>query len=424
MTKPSRILSGKFTKTSCCIIILMVRKILHLDLDAFFCAVEENLDSSLKGKPFAVGGKADQRGVVASCSYAARMYGVRSAMPMRRAQQLCPDLIVISARHGNYSEVSKKVMALIEITPFIEKISIDEAFIEVSDLPKELIDIARELQIRVNTELNLPISIGGATNKLVAKIANDWGKSQNKNPLPPNAITIIPPGEEADFLAPLPVQFLWGIGPKSAERLSNIGITTIGALAKTPNETLEILFGRYGPDLRQRAQGIDHRPISMEQEAKSISNEVTFAQDLTDQKELLQVIRSLAEQVGRRLRRSSVAGTTVQIKLRWSDFTTITRQRTLPSATNIDQEIYELAVALFKENWLTGKPVRLIGVGVSGLGPPVHQLGLWDDDYQKEANLLSAVDELRERFGRDIIKRAGRLQKNQTAEEPNEKTSN
>jgi DNA polymerase-4 len=387
----------------------MVRKILHLDLDAFFCAVEELHDPSLKGKPFAVGGKADQRGVVASCSYAARVFGVRSAMPMGRALRLCPDLIVISSRHGNYSKVSQQVMSLIEISPFIEKISIDEAFIEVTALPEPLVEIARGLQQRVNTELQLPISIGGATNKLVAKIANDWGKLQKKNPHPPNTLTIIPPGEEASFLAPLPVQSLWGVGPKTAEKLAEIGITTIGALADTPPATLEMLFGRFGPDLRKRAKGIDNRPIEMEHEVKSISNEITFAKDLVNENELKQTFRRLSEQVGRRLRQDSLAGTTVQIKLRWSDFTTITRQRTLPSATNLDQEIYDTAVLLFKENWSKGRPVRLIGVGVSGLGPPIHQLNLWDDDHQKEANLLSAVDELRERFGRDIIKRAHRI---------------
>jgi DNA polymerase-4 len=397
----------------------MTRKILHLDLDAFFCAVEEHHDPSLKGKPFAVGGKAEQRGVVASCSYAARMYGVRSAMPMGRALQLCPDLIVVSSRHGNYSEVSKKVMALIEISPLIEIISIDEAFIEVTGLPNPLIEIAQDLQKRVNMELELPISIGGASNKLVAKIANDWGKSQKKGPNPPNAITIIPPGEETAFLAPLPVRSLWGVGPKTAEKLEEIGVTTIGALADAPAATLKMLFGRFGPDLRQRARGIDNRPIETEHEVKSVSNEVTFSKDLTDEVQLLQVFRSLSEQVGRRLRKASLAGTTVQVKLRWSDFTTLTRQTTLPSPTNLDHEIYETAQALFQSNWPKGRPVRLIGVGMSGLGPPIRQLSLWEDNYQKEAELLSAVDELCERFGRDIIQRARRIDRHQS-KDPNE----
>ena len=391
---------------------------LHLDLDAFFCAVEELNHPDLKGKPFAVGGQADQRGVVASCSYAARMFGVRSAMPMGRALKLCPDLIVLSSRHANYSEVSKKVMALIEISPLIEKISIDEAFIDVSGLPESLIEIARMLQQRVNNEMGLPISIGGASNKLVAKIANDWGKSQNKRPTPPNTITIISPGEEASFLAPLPVQSLWGVGPKSAEKLNSVGINTIGALANTPAETLEMLFGRFGPELRERALGIDHRPIETEHEVKSVSNETTFAQDLTDEDTLLKALRHLSDQVGRRLRKASLAGTTIQIKLRWSDFTTITRQVTLPSTTNLDQDIYEAAAALFQQNWNKAKPVRLVGVGVTGLGEPIHQLSLWEDSHQKRASLVNTVDSLRDRFGKDIIKRADQLNVNSAPEEP------
>ncbi len=397
----------------------MTRKILHLDLDAFFCAVEELHDPSLKGKPFAVGGQADRRGVVASCSYAARMYGVHSAMPMSRAQRLCPDLIVVSSRYGSYGEVSNQVMALIEITPFIEKISIDEAFMDVTGLSEPIEELAKSLQKRVNQQLHLPISIGGATNKLVAKIANDWGKAQKKGSTPPNAITIIPPGEEAAFLAPLPVQSLWGVGPKTAEKLEAIGISTIGALADAQPATLEMLFGRFGPDLRQRARGIDDRPISLEHDVKSISNEVTFAKDLTDQEQLEQTFRMLSEQVGRRLRKVNLAGTTIQVKLRWADFSTITRQITLPSATNLDRDIFDQAILLFRENWRVGRPVRLIGVGVSGLGPPVHQLYLWEDDYQKEAKLVNAVDELRERFGRDIIQRADKLKNKKKDREPN-----
>jgi DNA polymerase-4 len=387
----------------------MSRKILHLDLDAFFCAVEVLSRPELKGKPFAVGGKADQRGVVASCSYAARMYGVRSAMPMSRALQLCPDLIVISSRHGQYGQVSQEVMKRLDISPLIEQVSIDEAFIDVTGLPDSMRDIARSLQKRVNTELHLPISIGGASNKLVAKIANDWGKSQKKAPHPPNTITIIPAGDEARFLAPLPVQMLWGIGPKTAEKLAGIGINRIGELAQTPPETLQMIFGRFGPDLRDRALGLDDRPVETEHDVKSVSNEVTFARDLAAYDALEKAFRSLAEQVGRRLRKQSLAGSTIQIKLRWRDFTTLTRQTTLPYVTNLDQEIFETAISLFKENWPEGKPVRLIGVGVSGLGPPTRQLSLWDQDTEKEAHLLKAVDNLREKYGQDIIQRAYHL---------------
>ena len=387
----------------------MPRKILHLDLDAFFCSVEELHNPDLKGKPFAVGGKADHRGVVASCSYAARVFGVRSAMPMSRALQLCPQLMIVSSRHGEYSKISKEVMALIEVSPLIEKISIDEAFLDVSVLPEPLIEIAEGLQRRVNHELQLPISIGGATNKLVAKIANDWGKSHKKSAEPPNTITIIPPGDEASFLSPLRVQSLWGVGPKTAERLEQIGVKTIGDLAATPAATLKMLFGRFGPDLIDLARGIDNRPVETEHTVKSISNEITFSHDQTETRRLLNTLRALSEKVGSRLRKASLAGTTIQIKLRWSDFTTITRQTTLTSATNLDQEIFDAAVALFRENWPKGKPVRLMGVGVTGLGPPAYQLSLWDDFHQQEARLLNAVDNLRERFGRDIIKRGHQI---------------
>ncbi len=382
---------------------IMVRKVLHLDLDAFFCSVEELRNPSLRGKAFAVGGKADQRGVVTSCSYAARQFGVRSAMPMSRALRLCPNLIIIPTKHGNYREVSRQVMALIDISPLVEQISIDEAFIEVTDLPTSLYGIAKGLQNRINTELKLPVSIGGGTNKLVAKIANDWGKKQNPGAKPPNTITIVPPGKEASFFAPLSVQSLWGIGPKTAEKLGGIGIKTIGDLAQTPSETLKMLFGRFGPDLQKRAMGIDDRPIETEQVAKSISNETTFHRDLVDEDELLFHLRKLSEQVGARLRKAVLAGPTIQIKLRWSDFSTITRQKTLPTPTNLDQEIFEIARVLFLENRPAGKRVRLIGVGVTQLNPPVRQLNLWDHEQEKVTNLMTAVDTLRERYGEDII---------------------
>jgi DNA polymerase-4 len=202
--------------------------------------------------------------------------------------------------------------------------------------------------------------------------------------------------------------------------LAEVGITTIGALAETPPDTLEMLFGRFGPELGERARGIDDRPISLEHEVKSISNETTFARDLTDEVALREAFRRLADQVGRRLRKASLAGTTIQVKLRWADFTTITRQTTLPFPTNLDREIYDTALQLFMENWTRGRPVRLIGVGVSHLGPPARQLGLWDDTPQKEASLLTAVDKLRERYGRDIIQRANRVRKNRQGHDDNE----
>ena len=386
------------------------RKIIHLDLDAFFCAVEELRDPALRGKPFAVGGRPDQRGVVASCSYPARMFGVHSAMPMARALLLCPQLIIVSGRHGVYSEVSHKVMAhCYNRTNLVEQISIDEAFLDVSDLRPPAEAIARELQATIWDELGLPCSLGVATNKLVAKIANNVGKAEKRSPDPPMAIKVVPPGEEAAFLAPLPVNELWGIGPKTAASLSALGIETIGDVARWPEADLVQRFGKHGYDLSQRARGLDDRPVVTEYETKSLSRETTFAQDTTDGATLRRTLRHLAESVGRRLRRANLRGTTVKLKLRWADFTTLTRQVTLPQPTDQDNAIYTAAQQLFEQAWPAGKPVRLIGVGVSGLGQPAQQLGLWETPSEKGQRLQDALDRVRERFGQEAIKRASDL---------------
>jgi DNA polymerase IV len=392
----------------------MARKILHLDLDAFFCAVEEQHNPELVGKAFAVGGRPEERGVVASCSYAARRFGVRSAMPMARALRLCPSLIIVSSRHGDYSKVSQEVMKRVKsLSPSFEQISIDEAFIDVSDLPESGEEQARKLQARIRTELGLPCSIGVASNKLLAKIANDVGKASARGEGPPNAITVVEPGGEAAFLAPLPVMALWGVGPKTAERLEEKGIRTIGDLARWQEAELVRMFGKNGADLSVRARGIDDRPVEPSHETKSISQETTFSKDITNADSLVRTLRNLSEGVGRRLRKENLCGTTVKIKLRWQDFTTLTRQVTLSQPTDQDIEIFEAALKLFEANWRKGQPVRLLGVGVSGLGPPVRQLSLWDDGSEKERRLQAAVDALRERYGRNIVQRASRIKRDQ-----------
>ncbi|MCO6453571.1 MAG: DNA polymerase IV [Caldilineales bacterium] len=385
---------------------MAIRKILHLDLDAFFCAVEEQHDPALIGKAFAVGGKPDERGVVASCSYAARRFGVHSAMPMSQALRRCPDLLVVPARHGEYGRVSQKVMAqLQQLTPLVEQISIDEAFLDVSDLAAAGEDIARDLQHAIRTELGLPCSLGVASNKLVAKIANDVGKSQAQKGEPPNAIMAVPPGEEAAFLAKLPVRALWGVGPKTAERLAALDIHTIGDIAGWPEQDLVRRFGKHGHDLAIRARGIDDRPIVTEHEAKSISKEVTFAQDVADGEELRRILRRLAEGVGRSLRRQGLAGGTVKLKLRWPDFTTITRQTTLPQPTDQDKTIIDVVQKLFEQNWRSGQPVRLLGVGVSSLNEGYRQLSLWDTESEQDRRLQDTLDDLRNRFGSSAIRR-------------------
>lgn len=390
----------------------MPRKIIHLDLDAFFCAVEELHDPSLRGKPFAVGGRPDERGVVSSCSYPARMFGVRSAMPMSRALLLCPHLIVVPGRHGVYDEYSQQVMAhCYNRTNLVEQISIDEAFLDVSDLRPPAEVIARELQTAIWDELSLPCSLGVATNKLIAKIANNVGKAEKRSASPPMAIKVVPPGEEAAFLAPLPIGELWGIGPKTAASLEALGIRTIGDLARWPEADLVHRFGKSGADLAQRARGIDDRPVVTEYEAKSLSRETTFTHDVTDGATLRRTLLHLAESVGHRLRHAQLQGSTVKLKLRWADFTTITRQVTLPEPTDQDNVIYAAAQQLFEQAWPKGKPVRLIGVGVSSLGAPMQQLGLWETPSEKGQRLQDALDAVRDRFGRGAIKRASDLGK-------------
>lgn len=388
------------------------RKILHLDLDAFFCAVEEQLNPALRGKAIAVGGRPDQRGVVSSASYPARKYGVRSAMPMGQALRLCPHLIVVGQTRGVYSERSRAVMDILRDTaPYVEPLSIDEAFLDVTILPDPILDIATRLQKRINDELDLPCSLGGATNKLVAKTANTVGKARHKKDEPPKAITIVPAGEEAAFLAPLPIRRLWGVGPKTAETLQSLGLTKVGDVANWSEDALVLRLGKLGGDIWRRARGIDFRPVLTEHEAKSISKEVTFAKDIADEAELKLTLRRLADGVGRQARKAELAGVTVKIKLRWTDFSTLSRQVTLEQPTDLDGDIYESARRLFEQVWPPGRPVRLIGVGLSGFGEPSRQLGLWGAEASEpgEEELIVALDRLRDKYGETSIRRASDL---------------
>jgi DNA polymerase-4 len=399
----------------------MQRKILHIDLDAFFCSVEENKNPSLRGKPFAVGGRPEHRGVVASCSYAARKLGIRSAMPMARAIKLCPELIIVSGRHGDYGKISKQVMDYLgTITPLIEQVSIDEAFLDLSDLPESSETLAKTIQNSIQDQFHLPCSIGVATNKLVAKIATDAGKAANRSIHSPKAITIVPPGKEADFLAPLPTQALWGIGPKTAARLETLGIRTIGDIKKLSRHDLIRCLGKFGEVLEKRALGIDNSPIHMSHEVKSVSNETTFAQDISDIQTINETLHWLSESVGRRLRKHNLKGATVKLKLRWYDFTTLTRQETLPFPTNDDRVIYASVKNLFNKTWLNGQPVRLLGVGVTQFSMPLKQLGLWDMPAQSDTNLLNAVDALRERYGKNTIFRGSDLKHKNSINEDDE----
>jgi DNA polymerase-4 len=379
------------------------RKILHLDLDAFYCAVEEQREPKLRGKAFAVGGRPEERGVVASCSYPARQFGVRSAMPMSQAVKQCPVLLIVPAHHRTYGKVSQQVMdRLHALTPLVEQLSIDEAFLDVTAQAAPAEQIARHLQTTINKELSLPCSLGVAANKLVAKIANNLGKAAVRSGSPPNAITVVPPGQEAAFLAPLPCEELWGVGPKTATRLRELGMATIGDIARWPETELASRFGKNGRDLSQHAKGIDHRPVEPHRDTKSISQETTFTRDVRDGDQLRRVLAEQAEGVSKELKRKRLTATTVKLKLRWSDFTTLTRQSSFPQPLDDGEQIRLAAIRLFDQEW-QGQLVRLIGVGVTGLSNTARQLSLWDAPNEREERLWQTLEALRKRFGDGAI---------------------
>jgi DNA polymerase-4 len=351
-----------------------LRAIIHLDLDAFFPSVEVLLNAELADKPLIVGGRPEERGVVASASYSARAFGVRSAMPTARALALCPDAVVLPPHHGVYRDYSRQVMAILrEASPTVEQMSIDEAYLDVTTQVSawvHALDIARSVQSRVRAEVRLSASLGIATNKLVAKVASDRDK--------PGGLTAVPPGEEAAFLAPLPVRVLWGVGPVTEQKLAQMGITTIGELARFSEQDLQNRFGSQGLALSQYARGIDDRPVVTEHERKSVSQERTFSRDIADVDALKRSLWQMSQGVAGHLQRTQMAASTVAIKLRYSDFTTLTRQMALAVPTADEQEIYRAALSLLQRAWQRGRPVRLLGVAARQLSAPVGQLSLWD----------------------------------------------
>ena len=379
-----------------------MRQILHVDLDAFFCSVEEIRNPDLRGKAFVVGGSPEGRGVVTSASYPARKFGIKSAMPMSRAMRLHPDLTVVSSDHGDYSEHSRRVMAFLRgAVPVMQQMSIDEAFLDLSGDPRGGQQAASEMQTAILDRFELPTSWGIATNKLVAKIATEVGK--------PEGVVVVPSGKEAAFLAPLPVSMMWGVGPKTAKRLAQYGIRTIGDLAALPGPRLRQLFGARGTDLAIRAKGLDDRPVQELLDRRSVSAERTFPRDVDSVQDLRRHLLHLSERVGTRVRRAGVAGSTVRIKLRWPDFSSFTRQMRLSQPTDQDREIYAGALKLFTDNWRPGKAVRLLGVGLADLGPPMRQLELFDREWEQDHKLLRTVDDIREKYGHRALRRAGSM---------------
>lgn len=344
------------------------RAILHLDMDAFFVNVHILDHPEDGGIPLIVGGRPEQRGVVASASYEAREFGIHSAMPAGTAVRLCPHVKFVGHNWPRIKECSRQVMDILDQFGPVEKMSVDEAYVDLS-VHANLRNLAGEIRHRVKTETGLPASIGLATSKLVAKVASDHDK--------PEGNTIIMPGEEADFLAPLPVRVIWGIGPRTAERLAALAIQTCGQLAAADPSELKAEFGQHAAAMQRRAQGVDNRPVEPDRgPPKSISNEWTFNEDINDPAVLLAQLEKMILSVGGSLRRHNLMAQTVYLKFRWADFTTFTRQKTVTIPFDSDEEIRLLAHAIWKENWPKGQRVRLLGVGVSKLSEPQEiQLG-------------------------------------------------
>jgi DNA polymerase IV len=378
----------------------MRRVIFHVDLDAFFCSVEELRDAALRGKPFIVGGSPQGRGVVCSASYPARAFGVRNAMPTAQALRLCPGLIVVPVHRGEYSEYSHRVMAMLrDYSRSFEQISIDEAFLDVTGLRDAPRPLALEVQARIRSEFNLPASIGVATGKLVAKIASGHAK--------PNGVLVVGEGDEAAFLAPMPVDELWGVGKATAARLNALGIRTIGQLALSEPQRLRGVFGAHAEGAIRRAQGIDSSAVSEDQESRSISSERTFARDVAQRDVLRAVLLEMSDEVAERLRAEGLFARTVQLKLRWPDFTTLTRQSTLAVATQLGDEVFAEVEALWLSVWRPGLPVRLLGVGVSEFSHSPEQLSMFDYRQREQRVALAHVtDRLRAKYGDKIIGRA------------------
>jgi len=384
--------------------------ILHVDMDAFYASVEERDDPSLVGKPVIVGGSAEGRGVVAAANYEARKFGVHSAMASARAKRLCPHAVFLNTRINYYAEISQQIREIFEqYTPLVEPLSLDEAFLDVTGsetLFGSSAEIGRLIKQQIRVELRLVASVGVAPNKFVAKIASDLQK--------PDGFLVVEPGQIQAFLDPLPVGRLWGVGKVTGQVLERRAIRTIGQLRQMPIGNLNELFGSSGEHYWRLAQGIDDRRVVPDREAKSISNETTFSEDISDMEMLRTWLVELVEQVAQRLRRQEIKGRTVELKVRFADFKTISRSLTLREPTNITQELLDAGVdLLIKRLPPRHLPVRLLGFGVSNLDDSgTSQKQLFDQPIQERHRELDRVaDQIMAKFGKLAIRRGTRLEK-------------
>lgn len=335
------------------------RSILHVDMDAFYANVHILHNPEDGGIPLVIGGRPEERGVVASASYEARRFGIHSAMPCSQAVRLCPQVKIVPANWPRIRESSAQVMSVLESYGPVEKMSVDEAYVDLKGWP-DPVPLANEIRTNVKNSTRLPASVGLATSKLVAKVASDHDK--------PEGCTVVLPGNEAAFLAPLPVRVIWGIGPKTAARLAQIHIETCGQLAAVDLRQLQQHFGNQAEAIKRRAQGIDEREVQPERDLpKSISQEWTFSRDVNDREQLLAQLRRMSAGVAQSLQKRRLVASTVRVKFRWDDFTTFTRQKSVEIGVDNEDVIYRLAEMIWEENWPPGQKVRLLGVGVSSL---------------------------------------------------------
>ena len=389
--------------------------ILLVDLDAFFASVEQLDHPGWRGKPVIVGGDADRHGVVSTASYEARAFGVHSAMPSSTARRLCPQAIWTRGHFDRYREVSNAIMGILrDETPHVQQVSIDEAFLDVSPTAvnrEHPVDIAARIQRRVE-ELGVTCSVGVGTSKTVAKIASDMDK--------PRGLTVVYPGGERDFLAPLPVRAMSGIGAAAEEKLRARGIRTLGQLADAGEEALVRLFGKNGRTMHVRALGGDDAPVEADDEVKSVSNEMTFAVDLTTREDVEAALATIAAKVGRRLRRKGLAGRTLSVRVRFADRSVRSVQRQLPRPTDDELAYTPILYRMVRELWHPGTPVRLLGVGMSGFADgravqeslfPVEEVAPSPDDVEpavadagKRRGLIAATDAVKDRFGETAVR--------------------
>jgi len=388
-----------------------VRTYFHVDMDAFFVSVEELFDPTLKGKPVVVGGRPNERGVVSAASYAARKFGVHSAMPLRTAYALCPQAIFVDGHPERYRDCSQRVYEVLTgFSPLVEMASIDEAYLDLTGTERLYgppLRAAHLLHERIKAATRLNCSIGIAASRLVAKISSDQAK--------PNGILWVLPGKEAAFLAPLDVRKVPGVGKVTEKNLHALGIRKVGDLARLEERFLEERFGKWGLALAGKSQGLDaggwfDTEIGEDAGPKSISHEHTFSEDTADAAQIDATLARLSEMVGRRLREHGLRARTIQLKLRYKDFSTITRAHSIPRPTDLDTELFEQIRDLFRANWKLGAPVRLLGVHASGWAEDSPQLDLLGDArHERWQQAMAAADKMRDKFGESAVSLAASL---------------